>query len=339
MNDIYIPPEWSQHQGTWFTWPHNQNTWPAQLAAVREELIRIISILSEVEEVHIGVNTVDDIYFLEKKFKKCNARSNIFIHHVPSNDAWARDHGVIFGQSADGKRVALKFLFNSWGGKYPPYDKDNLIGMYMAEILEAQLIDHDFVLEGGAIDMNGAGRLITTKDCLLNPNRNPHFNSKEIEEKIKDYFNIQNILWLDEGIEGDDTDSHIDELARFVSETRIIIMDECDVSSVNYERLEKNISTLESYRESMRDLEIVKIPMPIISSNKEMNHLPASYANFYIANEIVFIPTFDCREDDQALDILRECFKSRRLVPVNSRSFVEGLGGIHCLTQQIPKIN
>ncbi len=116
-------------------------------------------------------------------------------------------------------------------------------------------------------------------------------------------------------------------------------MDECDVSSVNYERLEKNISTLESYRESMRDLEIVKIPMPIISSNKEMNHLPASYANFYIANEIVFIPTFDCREDDQALDILRECFKSRRLVPVNSRSFVEGLGGIHCLTQQIPKIN
>jgi agmatine deiminase len=339
MNDIYISPEWDQHQGTWFTWPHNQDTWPVQLGLVREELIRIITILSEVEEVHIGINEVDDIYFLERKFKQYRMRSNIFLHYVPSNDAWARDHGAIFGQGADGKRVALKFQFNSWGEKYPPYDKDNLIGKHMAEILGARLVEYDFVLEGGAIDMNGAGRLMTTKDCLLNPNRNPHLSPEEIEERIKYYFNIKNILWLDEGIEGDDTDSHIDELARFVSETRVIIMNEPDASSINYESLEKNMSRLESYQETIKDLEIVKIPMPVINSNKGMSHLPASYANFYIANEIVLVPTFGCREDDQALEILRECFRSRRLIPVNSRSLIEGLGGIHCLTQQIPKIN
>lgn len=339
MKNIYIPPEWAPHQATWFTWPHNQETWPTALKAVNEQLIRVVNILSEVEEVHIGVNDIHDIHYLDAKFNHSQTRSNIFLHQAPSNDAWARDHGSIFGQNSLGERIGLNFQYNAWGGKYLPYGKDNAIGSYMSDIFGGEQIKIDLVLEGGAIDLSGDEILMTTKECLLHPNRNPQLDQTEIEKSLKYYFNVKDVLWLDRGIEGDDTDGHIDEIARFVSKDRIIVMTQANPNDVNYHSLNNNLDRLKRYQEIIHDIDIVELAMPSIELGTPHIKFPASYANFYIANEIVLLPIFDCKQDDQAIKIISACFPTRDVIPIDSRAFMEGLGGIHCLTQQIPKIS
>jgi len=229
----------------------------------------------------------------------------------------------------------LDWNYNAWGNKYPPFDLDEVAPTRVAEILEVPVFYPGMILEGGAIDVNGAGALLTTESCLLNKNRNPNLSRDEIEQRLRDYLGVREILWLGDGIAGDDTDGHIDDLARFVSESTIVTAVEENRDDENYEPLRKNLARLQTVKIGGRAIEVITLPMPkkII---REGLRLPATYANFYIANTCVLVPTFSDPSDEAALSILRRCFPNRRVVGIDCRELIWGLGAFHCLTQQQP---
>ena len=282
------------------------------------------------------------------KFRDCYSRrgidcSQISLHLIPTNDAWARDYSPIFitrqqaGQTEITTEIALiDWMFNTWGGKYPPWDADNAVPQHVAAALSMPRFAPGLVLEGGSIDVNGCGTLLTTESCLLHPNRNPSLSKQTIEDSLKSYLGVQNVLWLGDGIAGDDTDGHIDDIARFVNPTTVVCAVEEDPTDVNYLPLQDNVARLQAMRDQAgRPLTIVPLPMPgPVYSGRE--RLPASYANFYIANNVVLAPTYDHPNDQQALDILQELFSTRRVVGIPCRELVVGLGAIHCVTMQQP---
>lgn len=334
MKKFYMPPEWYKHKGTWLSYPHNPETFFEKLDSVRDKYTDMVVLLSECEEVHINVNDEEMEQDLLKRLKDKKANfKNISIHRFPTNDAWCRDHGAIIVKDLDtNKPVALDFIFNSWGGKYP-YELDNEIAKKMAEYLGYERVETGMVLEGGSIDVNGNGLLLTTESCLLNPNRNPHMTKEEIEDNLKKYFGVHTVIWLKEGIVGDDTDGHIDDITRFVNKNTVVTVIEENKNDENYEILKENYEKLKTYE----NLNIVKLPMPDPLYYKG-DRLPASYANFYISNKYVIVPIFNCDKDKIALDILSSLFKDRVVVGIDASDIVVGLGTFHCLTQQIPEI-
>jgi agmatine deiminase len=252
---------------------------------------------------------------------------------IPTNEPWCRDHGPIFLTRDEAPRLAVvDWDYNAWGGKYPPCDLDEVVPTRVAEKLKLPVYYPQMILEGGSIEVNGTGTLLTTESCLLNPNRNPSLSRAEIEQRLRDYLGVREILWLGEGIEGDDTDGHIDDIARFVSEDTVLCAFEDDPADENHEILKEDYDRLISF-----GLSVVKLPMPGHIGDRHAR-LPASYANFYIGNSAVVVPVFGHANDKRALEIIQKCFPSRRVVGVHAMAMVHGLGTIHCCSQQEPRV-
>jgi agmatine deiminase len=261
-----------------------------------------------------------------------------FLH--PTNDAWCRDHGPAFliNPNAVNKKVIVDWGYNAWGGKYPPFELDDVIPTLIAAHYNIPVANPGIVMEGGSVDFNGRGTVLTTTSCLLNENRNPELSQAQIEKFLIDYYGAENVLWLGEGIVGDDTDGHIDDITRFVNEDTVVTVVEENRDDENFEPLQENLKTLKKMRlENGRQMNIVEIPMPRPVVYEDMR-LPASYANFYISNEYVVVPTFRDSNDDRALQILQECFPGRNVVGLDSLDIIWGLGSFHCLSQQEPSV-
>lgn len=332
MRKLLMPAEWEKHYGTWLSYPHNPDTFFEKIDSVRDSYTEMIKWVSKGEKVHININNDEDEEALKQRLKQKGVEENVFIHRIPTNDAWCRDHGAIFVRDLEtGKIVATDWKFNAWGGKYP-YELDDMVPKYMAEILGVERIEVDMVLEGGSIDTNGKGVFLTTESCLLNPNRNPNLSKEEIERYLRIYLGAQKVIWLKDGIVGDDTDGHVDDITRFVAEDTVVTVIEDNKNDENYEPLMENYHILKT-----TGLNIITLPMPDPVYYKG-ERLPASYANFYISNYAVIVPTFRCDKDKVALEILQDVFRDRKVVGVDAYDIVVGLGTFHCLTQQVPSL-
>lgn len=333
-----MPPEWAPHQATWLSWPHNRASWPGAFEGVEPVMAQAVAALATGETVHINVLDADHEAHVRALLDP-QALARVRFHHFPTNDAWCRDHGAIFvtrPASRGAPLAALHFDYNAWGGKYPPFDRDREIGRLMAEALDVPRFVGGMILEGGSIEVNGAGTLLTTEQCLLNPNRNPHMSREEIEQRLRDTLGVTQIVWLGEGIEGDDTDGHVDDLTRFVAEDAVVTVVEPNPDDANHAPLAANLERLRAVRlPDGRALRIHEIPLPAPLVH-EGQRLPASYANFYIGNRVVLLPVFDDPNDARAIEVLQRCFPDRRVVALDCRRLVVGLGTFHCLTQQLP---
>jgi len=333
-----MPAEWEPQEAVWLSWPHNYNTWPRQFRPVPYAYARFVAAISRFQEVRI--NAAAGLHERARKFcAKAGAdmaRVKFFDH--PTNDAWCRDHGPIFVKNDTTGEVALTdWAYNAWGGKYPPYDLDNQIPPRIAGQLGLRRFEHDMILEGGSIDVNGAGVLLTSEQCLLNKNRNPHLTRAQIEKNLKDYLGVKQVLWVGDGIVGDDTDGHIDDITRFYKADGLITCVERNVSDRNHAILAENLERLKSFRTPAgKKYSIVELPMPK-PFGFQRQRVPASYANFLIINGAVLVPTFRERARDRvALEIIGSCFPGREVVGIDCYHIIWGLGTLHCLSQQQP---
>lgn len=340
-----MPAEWEPHEATWIGWPHNESDWPGKLSAVTWAYGEIVRQLAPGEIVRILVNDADH----EKQAREVVRRVGVDLDRIeyfqiPTNRGWARDFGPIFVRSDNSQELAIaRFRFNAWA-KYDDWQLDDALPDLLAEklALTAHPIRHGdrpVVLEGGAIDVNGAGTLLTTEECLLDPDvqvRNPGLGREEMEAVFAESLGITNVIWLGQGIAGDDTHGHVDDLCRFVNCTTVVLAQESDPGEVNYRPLNENRERLASATlEDGTKPEVVPLPMPRPLYFDGIR-LPASYANFYIANAAVLVPTFNDPHDRIALGILSELFTDRPVIGIHAVDLVWGLGTLHCLTQQQP---
>jgi agmatine deiminase len=336
-----MPAEWEPHVGTWFTWPRPEGiSFPGKYETVPPVYAELIKHLIPVEEVHINVwNHEKEVFVREVLHSLRVPLDRVHFHHFPAYEPWCRDHGPIFlVREQDGRRerAIVDWGYNAWGGKYPPYDLDDAVPQHVARYRNLPLYSPGIVMEGGSLDVNGQGTLLTTEACLLNPNRNPKLNKQQIEDFLRAYLGVRQILWLKEGIVGDDTDGHVDDISRFVDTNTIVTVVEEDPADENYEILQENLKLLRSFRNpSGEPFRIVEIPMPGIIQFEEQR-LPASYANFYIANGIVLVPTYRAENDARTLQTLQSVFRDRRVIGVDSTELIWGLGSFHCISQQEP---
>ena len=337
-----FPPEWHPHRGTWISWPRPEGiSFPGKYQEAIEDIAGLVRVLAALEEVHLNVPN-ENYKGIVKDFLKArrvNMR-RVFFHFVPTNEAWSRDHGPAFVlRKRRGKTEAavVDWGFNAWGGKYPPWDADDAVPTRIAEALQLPVFCPGIVMEGGAVDFNGAGTVMTTTSCLLNKNRNPRLAKARIERYLRDYYGQTHVLWLGDGIEGDDTDGHIDDLARFIDARTIAIGIETSRRDPNYAILQKARRLLEKFRDQDgRPFEIVELPMPRPLAYAGQR-VPATYVNFYFANGALLVPTFGQRDRDrQAIAVLRSRLPKRRIIGVDCRGLIWGLGAIHCFTQQQP---
>jgi len=331
-----MPAEWEPHEGTWLAWPHNTEHWPGKFEPIPFVYVEIVRALLEAEErVFIEVRD-SEMQLQVGGFLNSEGIDpmRIDFFDIPNNASWVRDHGPIFVWNE--KLTLTNWEFNCWGGKYPPWDLDNAVPHKIGAALDLPVVDGGMVLEGGAIDVNGKGTLLTTESCLLNQNRNPNLSKQDIEARLRDYLGATNVIWLPEGIEGDDTDGHIDDIARFVNPTTILCSVEPNPTSPNHQILKRNFEILQAARDQDGNaLTIVEMPMPQPVIH-EGEILPASYANFYIANSAVLLPTFRCPEDEIMKEILEAYFPNRKIIGIDCVDLVWGLGTLHCSTQQQP---
>ena len=336
-----MPAEWEPHAGTWLTWPRPDGiSFPDRYFDVPPVYARLVQQLLPVEQVNINVWDADMESWVRELLVQNNASAErVLFHHFSAYEPWCRDHGPIFlVRDSDGlrERAVVDWGYNAWGGKYPPFDLDDAIPRHVAHLRQVPLFTPGIVLEGGSIDVNGCGTLLTTESCLLHPNRNPGLTRDQIEQYLRDYLGVTTILWLGEGIVGDDTDGHIDDLARFVGPSTIVTVVEEDPADANYHALQDNLRRLRGLRDQDGNvLRIVELPMPGAVEYLGQR-LPASYANFYIANGNVLVPTYRDPNDLEALSILRKVFPDRHVIGIDSIDLIWGLGSFHCITQQEP---
>jgi agmatine deiminase len=335
-----MPAEWETHSATWLAWPHNQETWDVSvLPGVEQTYLAMIRALVTGEEVHILVNDLASRKSVENKIHIAGIPlDRVRLHIIPTKDAWIRDYGPNFLVNVNEEKIAFNnWQFDSWGGKYDDLLHDNETAGKIAQILKLPTFEPGIVLEGGAIDVNGKGTCLTTEPCLLNPNRNGGMDRETMEGYLKNYIGVQKIIWLKGGMEGDDTDGHIDNMARFVNPTTILCAyEEEDLADPNYEGLKDNYERLVSSTDpSGKPMNIIRLPMPG-KVEASSGRLPASYANFYIGNRAVLLPVYNTANDKKAQSILKETFPDREIVPIPCRELVQGFGSIHCVTQQQP---
>jgi len=351
-----MPAEWEPHIATWLSWPRREGiSFPDSFDRVMPALRAMVEALIESEQVCINVcNSAHEAE--AREVLKGLPMERISFHMIPTNEPWCRDHGPIFltcdegwsrlapepghavrREAAPAPLAIVDWDYNAWGNKYPPFDLDEIVPKRVAEILKLPVFYPGMILEGGSIEVNGTGALLTTESCLLNRNRNPQLSREQIEQRLRDYLGVREIFWLGDGIAGDDTDGHIDDLARFVSEHTVVTVVEEDRGDENYKPLQENLARLSEMKIDNRKLDIITLPMPkkIV---REGLRLPASYANFYIANSCVLVPTFVDPADEPALSILRSLFPDRRVIGIDCRELIWGLGTFHCLTQQQPAV-
>lgn len=337
-----MPPEWAKHRGTWLSWPHRESSWPGRFEPVPRVFAEMVRHLAPAEEIHINVADATMEAAARNVLHAAGVRpDDVYFHHFPTNDAWCRDHGPIFLQRKTADRpeqLIVDWGYNAWGGKYPPFDLDDLIPTRIGEAFGIPVVYPGLVMEGGSFDVNGAGTLLTTESCLLNPNRNPGLGKADLERILRDYLGVSHVLWLGDGIEGDDTDGHVDDLTRFVNATTVVTAVEDDPSDENYEPLLENYSRLQSMSDQDgRSLQIVMLPMPA-PLYYDGQRLPASFANFYIGNEVVLLPGYDPESTEAARETLQDVFPTRRVVPIDCHDLIWGLGAFHCVSQQWPAL-
>jgi agmatine deiminase len=336
----YFPAEFAPHTATWLSWPHKEASWPGKIHTVFPVYAQFIKLVAEGEVVNINVPDEKMKQFAVSHLEKVGADfKNIHFFFHPTNDAWCRDHGPAFLiNPIEKKKMIVDWGYNAWGGKYPPFDLDDVIPTLIGEYFSIPVVHPGIVMEGGSVEFNGKGTLLTTTACLLNKNRNPHLNQKQIEEYLVNYYGVSNILWLGDGIVGDDTDGHIDDITRFVNEDTVVTVVEHSKKDENYHLLKENVELLEKMKlENGKSVKIIYLPMPSAVAY-DGQRLPASYANFYIANKYVVVPTFRDKNDDKALDILQSCFPDRKVIGLDSTDIIWGLGSFHCLSQQEPAV-
>lgn len=337
---FFFPAEWHPHRATWLSWIHKEASWPGKIETVYPVYSRFIEILSKSEQVCINVADAKMEQFAREWCQKMGANmANVGFYHHPTNDAWCRDHGPAFLiNPAKKEKMIVDWGYNAWGNKYPPFDLDDDIPTRIAEKLGLAVCHPEIVMEGGSVEFNGQGTLITSTACLLNPNRNPQLNQNQIEQYLSQYYGVQNIIWVGDGIVGDDTDGHIDDITRFVNADTVVTVIEENRQDENYAPLQENLNLLQQARlENGKQLNIVELPMPgpVIFEDQQ---LPASYANFYIANQAVIVPVFRDKNDDKALQILADAFPGRQVIGLDSVDLIWGLGAFHCLSQQEPEV-
>jgi len=327
---IRFPGEWERHAGTWLAWPHEELTFP-HLQAVEKVWTEMIRHLAKKETVNLLAH-----HRLKARYEPISGLKNVVLHDLATADVWLRDTGPIFTKSG-GKLSATCWQFNAWGNKYEELLADRELNEKIASIVGVPAVSTGMVLEGGSIDSNGAGLCLTSEQCLLNHNRNPSLSKAQIESKLKAHLGFREILWLGDGLAGDDTDGHVDDMARFVNEKTVVhAMPDADAKDdVNFKALKENENRLKRYAK-IHGLKLQPMPMPPLLESED-GPLPASYCNFYIGNAAVLVPIFKSkRRDQEALSILKELFPDRDVVGLDCRRVVEGMGALHCVTQQQP---
>lgn len=340
--DVRWPAEWEPQDAVWLSWPHREDLWQGGL----NELYGVYGRVAAAIAPHARV-CVNAAAALHSPIRRALSAAGVGedccrLYNHPTNDVWCRDHGPVFVQSVrNGSLILADWQFNAWGGKFAPWDLDNGIPALIGSSLGLPVRRSSMILEGGAIEGNGDGLLVTTEAVLLNPNRNPEWSRADIEAELKRMLGVQTVFWLGSGIEGDDTDGHIDDMVRFVRRDAVVSIVEPDISSPHYRALAENNERLQDLRcvDGSR-VEVVPLPMPapLVAEDWRLEQLPASYANFLIVNDAVIVPVFDQpASDDRALGILRECFGGRQVIGVDARKLVLEGGAIHCITQQQPK--
>lgn len=336
-----MPAEWEPHVGTWFTFPRPDGiSFPGKFDTVPPVYAALFRELLQTEEVHVNVWDAEREEFVRERLAQEKVPvDQLHFHHFPAYEPWCRDHGPIFlvrDRHGQRERAVVDWGYNAWGGKYPPFDLDDAVPKHVAKLRGLPLFSPGIVMEGGSLDVNGQGTVLTTEACLLHPNRNPQLSRTDIERYLAEYLNTPNVLWLGDGIVGDDTDGHVDDLTRFVNPTTVVTLVEEDPRDENYAALKENRDRLLRMKDQDgRPLRVVDLPCPgVIEHDGE--RLPASYANFYIANGLVLVPTYRHANDRRALEILQAEFPDRRVLGIDSTELIWGLGSFHCISQQEP---
>lgn len=337
-----MPAEWEKHEAVWLAWPHDPTTFLKGVEKAEEVYVQIVETIHESEAVNLFVKDGG----MKNRVLRLFGKRDIDLEKInfilfDYADVWFRDYGPIFVVNKNKKKLAMvHWIFNAWGGKYEELMKDAVIPSVINKKMRLDCFKPGIVFEGGSIDVNGRGTLLTTEQCLLSENRNRHLGRSEIERYLMDYLGVRHIIWLKNGIEGDDTDGHIDDIARFVDPKTVLCAYEEDETDENYSILKENYELLlESSDQDGNGLNIVKLPMPGFVGDEKVGRLPASYANFYIGNKVVLVPVFDHENDQRALNIIKKVFSDRKVAGINCADLVYGLGTIHCVTQQQPTID
>jgi len=336
-----MPAEWEPHAGTWLTWPRPAGiSFPGKYEPIPGVYAAFIRQLVQHEDVNINVWNAEMEEWVRGLLREyATPLERVRFHHFPSYEPWCRDHGPIFltrEHAGARERAIVDWGYNAWGNKYPPFDLDDAVPQHVAHLRGLPLFSPGIVMEGGSIEVNGCGTLLTTEACLLNPNRNPQLTKAQITQFLCDYFGVSNVLWLAEGIVGDDTDGHIDDIARFLNPTTLAVVVEEDRADANYELLQENLRRARELRDQDgRPFRLVELPMPGLVEH-DGQRLPASYANFYIANQLVVVPVYRQPNDAKALAILQREFPGRNVIGIDSTDLIWGLGSFHCISQQEP---
>jgi agmatine deiminase len=333
-----MPAEWEPQTAIWLSWPHKRASWPGQFRPIPYVFAGIVTQISRFEEVRINCAAA-----LQPRAKRLCAKAGadmtkVTFYDHPTNDAWCRDHGPIFVRNDQTREIAVTdWVHTAWGGKYPPYDLDNTIPPLVAKKLKLRRFENDMVLEGGSIEVNGRGLLLTSEQCLLNKNRNPHLTREQIEQNLRDYLGVKTVLWVGEGIVGDDTDGHIDDITRFYKADGFITCVESNRRDPNHKLLAENLERLQGFRTPQgKKFGVVELPMPKPFAFQGQQ-VPASYANFLIINGAVLVPTFrQKKRDAEACAIIGACFPGREIIPIDCYELIWGLGTLHCISQQQP---
>ena len=338
---FYFPAEWHPHRATWLSFPHTEASWSSErLPLMMPAYLEFIRTIAAGEKVCINAHNEVVKQQIQMRLLMAGIEmGQIELPLHPTNDSWCRDHGpAVLINPSKKQRMIVNWGYNAWGNKYPPYGRDDLVPTAIANYLKIPSVSPGIVMEGGSVEFNGRDTVLTSRACLLNKNRNPHLSQAQIERYLIDFYGVEQILWVEDGIVGDDTDGHIDDTVRFVNENTVVAVVEQNKTDDNYPILQENLRQLRQMRLlDGQPLNIIELPMPtpLVSDGQR---LPASYANFYIANAAVIVPTFRCAADQRALDILTTCFPGRKVVGIDSTEIVWGLGSFHCLSQQEPLV-
>jgi len=329
-----FPAEWREHKSTWLTWPVPHVVWEDRLDATRNEFAELVACIARFEPVNLIVRDDEALSSAEAKLNKTsNGLKNVQFHRIPVDDCWLRDNGPLFVTNKNGDVALTDWQFNAWGEEYEHWDLDNAVPSAIAKILNMTRFDVPMILEGGSIDVNSQGICLSTKSCLLNKNRNPNLSQGQVERHLKDTLNIQEILWLEQGFKDDETDGHIDLVARFVNDNTILCCICEDKTDENYQTFQTNFEQLKARKDFM----VVPLPIPKRKMMLDGERVALSYANFFMGNGFIVVPTYNDENDARALAVIAEHCPKHEVIGLSAESMITGGGSVHCVTQQEPK--